>query len=1328
MRPRSQPEQVTGAAEAVARLPFPIVAVGASAGGLAPTVELLGELAARPGIGIVIIHHLDPAQKSGLVEILARASAMPVAAATEGARVEPNRVYVVPPNTALLIDDGVLSVVPRADKGGPHLPIDRFCESLALDRHGLAVAVVLSGGGYDGNEEIRAIQREGGITLAQDATASFGSMPESAVATGCVDFILPPAGLARELTRIGAQAPLFSTPQRAAEDHDYAQVLAAMGRASGVDFTSYKHPTIRRRLRRRLIVHGLTDVASYLGLLERDAAEIGLLCEEVLIHVTRFFREPEVFEALRARVFPKLVGGRPRDVPIRAWVPGCSSGEEVYTLAIALLEVLGDTRENQSIKLFGTDLSLVSIDKAHRARYADSIEADVSSGRLQRFFTRDEGGYRVRRDVRDLCVFAKHDVTRDPPFSAMDLVSCRDLMIYLCPDLQDRAVALLHYALKEPGFLVLSRAETVRAFAGFAAVDRANKIYERTSAAPRLAFDFTTRASSDLTASGAGAAVAANAAAVDRPPGPSDVQREADRLVLAAYAPPGVVVTNDLAIVQFRGQTGAFLEPAPGTASFDLLRMAREELKLPLCRVIDRARSSERPARETGLTLLAGEKRRAVTLAVIPFAARAMKERFFLVLFEDVSEADAPTRGATTEAPPEPVERGAEESLRHELASTRQYLESVIDQLEATNEELKAANEEVVSSNEELRSTNEELQSAKEELQATNEELRTLNDEMGDRNLEATRLSDDLLNVFASAEIAILIVGRDLRLRRFTPAAGRVFGLVATDLGRAVNDVSRIIAVAPAMPGLMQDALDQLRHAECTIQDHAARRQLLTVRPYVTLDGRIDGTVVIARDIDAETKAAETLAVARRYAESIVETVREGLVVLDRHLRTRSANAAFYRLFGLTPKDVEGRRLDELERPGDPALQTILSGLGDGASAWPLRIERDTERGGPRVLLVDVRYVEGGELTLVSVADVTEAERSRFLHADQGIREALNSAVEGALMMDHSRQILFANLAAARLFGYESDELLGLSVDRLLTDCRETNASRARDAIARRRDGTEFPVEISIGTLVREGGVATIAFVTDVSERRRAEQALHGYQDQLQRMAFDAVVTEEEERRRIATELHDSIGQDLALARIKLAPLARELVDEPRAVVQGVAELIAKALEDSRSLVFELSPPVLYDLGLVEAVAWLADDVEKRHSLAVEVSDDGSEKPLDDAAKAVVFRGVRELLMNVLKHAEMPAATVRLWRSDEELHVEVSDAGVGFDPTAPADRSSPGRFGLFSVREQIARLGGNLQIHSAPQRGTVVSLRVPLKTSDLHPRISDRAPPGGPAS
>jgi PAS domain S-box-containing protein len=944
--------------------------------------------------------------------------------------------------------------------------------------------------------------------------------------------------------------------------------------------------------------------------------------------------------------------------------------------------------------------------------------------------------------VREICVFAKHDVTRDPPFSAMDLVSCRNVMIYLGPDLQDRLVALLHYALREKGFLLLGRSEALRAFSGFAQLDGKNKIYARASAAPRLASEFATPMLwRGATPAGLSAAGLVDRSAAMRASSQTDVHREADRLVLAEFAPPGIVVASDLAIVQFRGHTAPFLEPVAGAASLDVMRMVREEMRLPLRRAIDRASSTQSPAREAGLRLVVGDQILVVTLEVTPFAVNAPQQRFFLVLFKDVATKTPATDGPPSSSPSD-GEEATGRDLQRELASTRQYLESVIEQLEATNEELQSASEETVSSNEELRSTNEELQSAKEELQASNEELRTINDEMSERNVEGTRLNDDLTNVLNSVETPMLIVGRDLRLRRFTPAAAKAFGLAAADLRRPLTDARPLMAIAPTLVALISEVVDGLRPAESTIRDGAGRWRHLSVRPYVTLDDRIEGTVITARDVDAVTRASERMEAARKYAQDIVDALRSGVLVLDRDLRVRSANAAFVRMFGATQQNLEGMRVGELAIPAlaTPLLLRFLEEFRQGGGAGALRLECADGAGHPRVLEVNLRDIGGLDLLVVTLEDVTEAERARTLAVEVGFHEALTGATEGILMVDAAGRIAFANHAITALFGYGIEELAGQPANALLPGgLREVriplvDGSQASvqtkmpwhpDLVGRRKDGTEFPVEISTSTMTREGGPMVLAFITDVTERRTADRELRDYQHRLQEMAFDAAVTEEQERRRIAIDLHDSVGQDLALAQIKLGPIRTALAGESRVAFDEAMTLVGKAIGDTRTLVFDLSPPLLYDLGLKEVLAWLAEDLENRHGVTIEVTDDGNDKPLDDMPKSIVFRAIREVVMNVIKHAKVTAASVSLRRDDGHLRVDVEDHGVGFDSDASARGPTTGTFGLLSVREQLRRLGGSLSIRSAPQQGTTVTLLVPMGAANESRRADTDPPPAG---
>lgn len=1293
--------------------PFPIVGVGASAGGLAASSELLRHLGDRPGLALVIVHHLDPHHASSLVEIFARVTQLTIEQARTGTRIAVNCVYVAPPNAGLSIEHGVLQLTPRVETGGgQHLAIDQFLVSLAADQNEHAVGVLLSGTGTDGAQGIIAIKRAGGTTFVQDASAEFPSMPEAAHATGCVDQVLSPAEMAPRLRQLAEQSGAAGdTPRDAAI---LQHILERVRAATAVDFSSYKEPMVRRRVLRRALAHGQVNLRDYAAILDADTAEASALCAEVLIHVTSFFRDPAVFDALKASVYPKLLAGQPRNSGIRVWIPGCSTGEEVYSIAISLLEFLAEKDAGAvALTLFGTDVSPHAIEKARAGKFDKAIENEVSEARLERFFSKHERGYQIRKEVRERCVFAKHDATRDPPFSSLDMISCRNLMIYLNTALQERLLPIFHYALREPGFLVLGVSETTREYPGFAPSDAKNKIFARTTAAPRLSFSF-----SDTQLPLPSGHVGLPAL---KPWGAADVHREADRLVLAEFAPPGVVVGDDLSIIQFRGKTGPFLEPSPGVASFDLLRMVREDLRIPLRQLIDEARASRMTTRKKGLRLGLDDEARTLDLEVIPFGTAHTSQQFFVILFKPLAaEPDQPEHiKAESETP--------SQQLAQELYSTRAYLQAVIEQFGTSNEELRVANEEVVSSNEELRSTNDELQMAKEELQATNEELRTLNDDMNVRNLETSRLNDDLSNILSSVEIPIVIIGRDLRVRRFTPAAARLLHLSADDVGRALTEIKTSLGV-PDLLHVITNVLEQLTPVTRSVRDGDGHIYQLVVRPYLTTDRRVDGTVLSAFDVDEATRGASLLAHA--YAETIVDTVGECLVLVDSELRILSSNRAFQRAFEQNEATLEGRFLYELGAGAlaTPPLREALLALQAGEKLEDLRVEAPLDAADSRIFTMNARRIEQREAILLALTDITEAERAeRAVElAEHGFREMLMNAAQAIIMTDSEGAIVFANHMAAETFGYSLEELKGLSCDALLPERSraEHNAQRSsflrshhRDSyrdlktVGLRKDGSEFPELVNLGVMPREGTPLIVSFIKDMTHQHVAERQIRQYQTQLQRMAFDAAVTEERERRRIAADLHDGIGQVLALAQIKLTALRDAAPEATRASMDEVIELLAKSVLDTRTLTFELSPPMLYDLGIKEALSWLAEDVEKRQGIRIELSDDDAPKALDESTAALVYRAVRELIMNVFKHSKTSSAKVSLRRDENDLEIDVSDAGVGFAASEAPSQSPAGGFGLFNVREQINRLGGTLTVVSAPGQGTHVSLRVPMRQS-----------------
>jgi two-component system CheB/CheR fusion protein len=936
----------------------PVVGVGASAGGLEAFSELLAHLPRETGLAFALVQHLDPKRESHLSQILGKATKMPVLEVKDGMALEPDRVYVIPPNASMSVTDGSLKLAAREEQRGRHLPIDHFFESLASHRGNKAIGVVLSGNASDGTLGLKAIKAAGGIAFAQDErSAKFPGMPRSAISAGFVDFVLPPEQIATELARLG-EAPYVRAGKDASAEagkgDELRRIFKLLRTATGVEFASYRQTTIQRRIQRRLTVRRLESLEEYLKDLEKHPDEIQALFRDILIHVTNFFREPESFAALVSHVFPELLRNRDPGEPIRIWVPGCSTGEEAYSLAISLIEFLGDKEDRIPIQVFGTDVSEQVIESARRGIFDTGIEADVSPEQLRRFFSRHDRGYQVCKALRDVCIFARQNVIKDPPFSKLDLISCRNVLIYFEPALQKKLIPIFHYALKPEGFLLLGSAETVGPFGDlFTTVDAKNRIFVKSSDGGHalthlhLKADFPPVQRDPLEAVGEGQRQVWSRL---------DVLKEADRLVAEKFFPPGLVVSDSMEIIQFRGEVAPYLNPDSGEASLNLFKMLRPAFANELRRAIAIARKDGASQRKHRLHMELRGEQREVGIEVLKIDPPTAKERAFVILFNEVPPEPA--------APKSKKSRGHDDAraarLEEQLAVAQEHLQSLSEEHEATNEELRSANEEIQSSNEELQSTNEELETAKEELQSTNEELITLNEELRHNNADLTAINDDLNNLLRGISLPVVMLGRDLRIRRFTPGAQKLFKLIPTDIGREITDFKANIDV-PDLEELICEVIDGLCARERELQDSQGRWLRLEVRPYETADNKIAGAVLVLFEIDDAKRAHERLAYAKTCADIIIETVPTPLLVLDGDLRVRRATSAFCTQFRVAADAVEARLLYELGNGqwNIPALRSLLEEvLPKNAQVTDFKVEHTFPRIGKKTMLLNARRVE----------------------------------------------------------------------------------------------------------------------------------------------------------------------------------------------------------------------------------------------------------------------------------------------------------------------------------------------------------------------------------
>jgi two-component system, chemotaxis family, CheB/CheR fusion protein len=829
------------------------VGIGGSAGGFEAAMELLRHLPSRTGMAFVIVQHLDPHHASRLSSLLGKVTAMPVNEITETTTPKPNTVYVQPPNKCIMAKNGALTLVRREER--LNVAIDHFFESLAEECGSRAIGMVLSGTGSDGTAGLRAIKAAGGLTFAQsEESAKFDAMPRSAIRAGFVDLALTPRELAREIDRISSHPYLrrpVSDPETAEkiaykQADDLGRIFLSLKKQTGVDFSSYKESTLLRRIQRRMTLHRLEKMSQYARFLRDSKKEAAALFDDLLINVTRFFRDQAVYRALKKRFLPVLLKNKSKDrqPELRAWVPGCATGEEVYSLAICILEALGAKPVKMQIQIFGTDLSDSVIEHARLGIFSSAIEKDVSPARLKRFFVKRDGSYQIHQNVRNICTFARQNICADPPFSRIDLISCRNVLIYLSPELHKRCIPQFHYALKPGGYLILGPAESVGVYDElFKPIDRKNKIYAKlTGATPRTA-DFIPQRGLELAhLAGRSTTVGANFG--------SELLKMADRIMLSAYAPAAVVIDQEMQVQQFRGQTDLFLEHMPGPATFNLLQLARPTLVPDLRATIHRAIKTDRAARKERVKVQLGGKSYEINMQVVPFRVPRSEKPWLLVIFDET------TKGTKREKLSRPLGKTATEQelseLRRELAASKESLQAIIEEQEATNEELRSANEEIESSNEELQSTNEELETAKEELQSTNEELTTLNEELSNRNLEMMQLTSELNNLLASIQMPIVMVDNALTVRRATPAARGAFNILPTDVGRPLSELRPNIDV-PDLDNILQEVIETLSTRERKVRDREGREYLLRVRPYRTTDNKIDGAVLTLIDMDGNS-------------------------------------------------------------------------------------------------------------------------------------------------------------------------------------------------------------------------------------------------------------------------------------------------------------------------------------------------------------------------------------------------------------------------------------------------------------------------------------------
>ena len=1274
-----------------AQTPFAIVGIGASAGGLEAFTQLLEQLPGHTGLALVLVQHLDPTHESKLTELLARATKLPVVEVRHGMRVETDHVYVIPPNTNMVVHHGVLKLTSRAVTAGRNLPVDVFFRSLAEDRGRRTIGVVLSGTANDGAAGVQAIKVAGGITFAQDEeSARYAGMPRQAVATGCVDFVLSPGDIARELVRISRHPYLNGfVEEEMGPSEELLPVFRLLRARTGVDFTHYKPSTIQRRIHRRMALHRLTRLDKYAALLAEKPDEVAALYADLLINVTSFFRDTDVFRAVKKRVFPRLVRAHPNGEPIRVWVPGCATGEEAYSLAIGLLDHLGDRADRIPIQIFATDISEAALAKARAGFFPESIEADLTPAQLRRYFIPAKDGYRVNKSVRELCVFAPHDLVKDPPFSNMDLISCRNVLIYLGPVLQKRVLPMFHYALKPTGFLVLGKAETIGGSANlFTAGDRALKIFSKKPAAARPRFEFarTERPPSLAAARGLGPAAA----------GEPDVLREADRLLLGRFAPASVLVNDDLEVLQFRGHTGPFLEHEAGAASLKLLKMVSEDVALELRTALNQARKQGTPVRRPGLEVLTDGQRQTVNLEVIPLRLGRARERFFEVLFEEVAPGAAAPAGPVR--PLSPQQRATAARLQRELAATKQAQRVIVEELEGANEELTVANEEIQSSNEELQSTNEELETAKEELQSTNEELTTVNEELQNRNTETARLNDTLkgslqqiqaAREYAEAIIAtvrepLVVLDGDLRVQTANAAFYRMFQVTPAETEhRLLYDLGNRQWNIPELRHLLERLLPKNAKLENYRVEHKFQHVGLStmVLNACRLAGGPSRPALILLAIEDVT-VREEADMARARLAAIAESSFDPITGVDLQARITTWNNAAERLYGYTAAEAIGQPISLIIPPDHASdIPKFLRKMRRGESLVgyeTVRVCKKGQRHDMAVTISPIRDPRGRIIGSSAIArDITAQKRAEVAvrESTERLQAALVAAHAIAWELDLASGTLRESGPVAEFFGQPAEFQHRNDVAFFESVHPDDRASvRAEIARAIQSAGRDHAAEFRL--LLPDGGIRWVAtsgsierdaagrpirlrgISRDITVRKQAEENQRRLEQQLLEVT-------DREQRRIAHDLHDSVGQRLAAVRFMSSTLSKRLAKDKSSGTLAAAQIeqeLQHAMDEVRAIARGLHPIRPDGESLMSALHELAAGVTKLFKLPCHFACTPPVAVHDYHAATHLFRIAQEAVSNATRHARAKQIWLRLRRINGGIRLSITDNGRGLPP------------------------------------------------------------------
>ncbi|MBF0328786.1 MAG: PocR ligand-binding domain-containing protein [Nitrospirae bacterium] len=1258
-----------------------VVGIGASAGGLEALELFFSNLPPSNDLAFVVVQHLSPDYKSLMAELLSKQTGMQVLRAEDGMKVEGGTLYVIPPKKNITIFNSKLYLMDQEHSHGLNLPIDIFFRSLAEDKGDRAIGIVMSGTGSDGTLGIRAIKGAGGMVMAQDMkSAKFDGMPRSAINTGLVDYILTPEKMPEELVKYIKHPYIHKSDKidemLLKEGDSLSKILAVIRDRTGIDFSSYRPTTVVRRIERRISINHISSIEDYVNFVAKSFNESLTLAKELLIGVTRFFRDTEAYDTVKNIVIPAICEKTKQNETLRVWCVGCSTGEEAYSLAILFSEHLDSIQKKLDIKIFATDVDKDAIEYAGVGIYPESIVADISADRLKRFFVQADIGWRVNEKIRRMVVFAAHNITSDPPFSKIEFVSCRNLLIYFKPEIQKKVLSSLSFSLNCDGYLFLGNSESIGELESrYSVVDKKWKIYRNTDT-------FKPITQANLTSISSRLPFKTVMSSSHKPPAIDESLQSVYQSLINEYAPPAVVVDENFDVLHIFGDVNKYIKLPHGRMSLNLLKMVSKDFSLVLNTAFYKALKDKQEILYKGYKLNEDDRADVVTVKVKPITDEFTQKELLLISFESFKCKEPLEQDIQTEDL-QGLNQQRISDLEQEVLYTRENLQASIEELGTSNEELQSTNEELIASNEELQSTNEELQSV-------NEELYTVNSEYQKKIEELTQLNNDIINLIRSTDIGTIFLDKKLIINRYTPAVTATINLMESDIGRPINHISTRFNY-PGFIDEIKEVMATLIAKEAEIHTIDNLWFLMHISPYRTIDNEALGIVITFVDITERKKMEERLRESEQAVRLKLESILNpegniGNLELGDIINTSDVQSLmddFYKLtnIGIGIIDLAGKVL-------------VGTGWQDVCVNYH-RVNSESCKNCIQSDLILSNGVAPGEFKLYKCKNN---------------------------MWDISTPIMIGDKKVGNLFLGQflySDETINYKVFRSQARKYGFNEKKYLEALERVPRWSKETVDTAMNFYIKFAAMLSklsfnnIWLARSLEDRNRAEQALQQYTGQVQNLSRFLFKVQETERRSIARELHDEIGQMLTVINLSLETAAsRTSSGEMHKILDEIQESVGQLLGKVRDLSLNLRPSMLDDLGLVHALQWQFNRFTNNTKIKIMFRHSTTSNRFNPEVETAAYRIVQEAITNIARHASTEEAEVVLTENKEKLFITIEDKGKGFDSKNVLANGNT--LGLPGMRERLTMLGGSMTIISSAETGTRISIEIPKNiTSDM---------------